>query len=287
MSDEFPIAVPSALEVLRICRDGGYRIASGDWVDLTDQLSASLAGTRLFTPHELDEARARAVESGAAPSVRVVDRSSQEACFELAREGPVVVLNFASAVNPGGGFLGGARAQEEDLCRCSGLFPTLLTQPLYYEANRSLRSALYTDHIIFSPKVPFFRVDSEGPLCDQPWPCSVITAPAPNRGALRPEEAEDTQALRETFRRRWGKLLAVARAMGERKLVLGAWGCGAFGNDPGMVAETAHEVLSTEEFRGALDRVVFAIPSRWRRSEKNLTAFRRVFEEGPQQESEP
>jgi uncharacterized protein (TIGR02452 family) len=68
-----------------------------------------------------------------------------------------VVLNFASARNVGGGFLNGARAQEEDLARSCGLFRCLETQPEYYEVNRRTASLLYTDHIIYSPRVPWFR----------------------------------------------------------------------------------------------------------------------------------
>lgn len=60
------------------------------------------------------------------PRVEVIDATTQVAAHQFAHEGPLVVLNFASARNPGGGFLGGAKAQEEDLCRCSGLYRTLL-----------------------------------------------------------------------------------------------------------------------------------------------------------------
>ncbi|MEO0601399.1 MAG: TIGR02452 family protein, partial [Myxococcota bacterium] len=69
----------------------------------------------------------------------------------------LVLLNFASARNPGGGFINGARAQEEDIARASGLYPCLLQAPVYYDANRETRSLLYTDHLTYSPRVPFVR----------------------------------------------------------------------------------------------------------------------------------
>jgi len=70
-------------------------------------------------------------------------------------------LNFASAKNPGGGFLGGGSAQEESLARSSGLFPCINQMQQMYETNRAYRSCLYTDHMIYSPRVPVFR-DDEG-----------------------------------------------------------------------------------------------------------------------------
>ena len=78
------------------------------------------------------------------------------------------MLNFASARNPGGGFLRGAKAQEEDLCRCSGLYETLLECPTYYSVNRHQKSMMYTDHIIYSPKVVFFRTGGRKPMLEKP-----------------------------------------------------------------------------------------------------------------------
>jgi len=59
----------------------------------------------------------------------------------------VLVLNMANAERPGGGFLSGAKAQEEDLFRCSNLSKTL-TEDLY--------PMLGTDNI-YSPKVHILR----------------------------------------------------------------------------------------------------------------------------------
>src|SRR5208283_3500713 len=92
------------------------------------------------------------------------------------------VLNFASATQPGGGFLSGSRAQEESLARSSGLYACLSGNPMY-EFHRTRRDAMYTDYFVYSPDVPVFRTD-EGNLLEQPWRCSFITAPAVNAKAV-------------------------------------------------------------------------------------------------------
>src|SRR5947199_268996 len=101
--------------------------------------------------------------------------------------GHLACLNFASAKNPGGGFLNGSLAQEEALACASGLYPCLLKAPEYYESNRANRSALYLDLTRFRPLVPFFRNDG-GALLEQPVLASVITTPAPNAGAIAQNE---------------------------------------------------------------------------------------------------
>jgi uncharacterized protein (TIGR02452 family) len=86
-----------------------------------------------------------------------------------------VALNFASATSPGGGFLSGARAQEECLARCSGLYACLADNPMY-GFHRARRDALYSDYAVYSPDVPVFRSeDPAGTLLDEPWLCSFIT----------------------------------------------------------------------------------------------------------------
>ncbi|MFR3753045.1 MAG: TIGR02452 family protein [Enterocloster sp.] len=67
------------------------------------------------------------------------------------------VLNFASAKNPGGGFINGAMAQEESLAASSCLYKTLTAHETYYRMNRACSTMIYTDHAIFSPDVVFFR----------------------------------------------------------------------------------------------------------------------------------
>jgi uncharacterized protein (TIGR02452 family) len=235
-----------AKETLRILDEGGY----GD-VRFGAEQAAAVEGTRLYTPDDLSALRS---DASGTPRFEVTEETTQEAALRLFDEGErVVLLNFASARNPGGGFINGAKAQEEDLARCSGLYPCLITQPVYYEENRAEPSVLYTDHIIYSPDVPFFRTDSRE-LLDRFFLASVITAPAPNAGQWL-ARGGDAGELDRTLRRRAELVLAVAAHEGHRTVLLGAWGCGVFRNDPARVADAFGRAVQ----RHAFDRVVFGI----------------------------
>jgi len=275
---------PAAKQILEICARGRYEAPSGARVSIEQELEQANAGTRLYSPEELERLRgATPTRAHRSSAIEVIDATTQRAAQTLAVEASataeaVFVLNFASARNPGGGFLGGAKAQEEELCRCSALYPTLLTQPRYYAHNREQQTLLYSDFLIYSPRVPFIRLATNQPFLERPFCVSVITAPAPNAGALaHSEERAAAQLLPSTFEQRWANVLAVAEQNHARALVLGAWGCGAFGNDPTLVATTARTVLGSARFAGTFERVVFAIPGTGQRSLANLEAFRRVF----------
>jgi uncharacterized protein (TIGR02452 family) len=188
----------------------------------------------------------------------------------------VAVLNFASARNPGGGFLRGTSAQEEALSYASGLYPCLAQVPEYYAHNRANGSALYLDLVIFSPRVPFFRDDWHN-LLAAPVLASVITAPAPNRRAVAEHEAASLRLVEPVLRRRAELVLAVAKGHEVDRLVLGAWGCGVFGNDPDLVARIFAELLrGGGPYDGAFEQVVFAIPAR-SPDDRNHRAFAAVL----------
>lgn len=260
--------------VLDLLERGTYSV-EGTEVSIRSAQRAAVQGSRLVTPEDVRGLLSRRSSGpGGRPRVEVVDGTTQQVARELAREGPVALLNFASARNPGGGFLNGAKAQEEDLCRCSGLYPTLLEHPTYYAVNRGQRSLLYTDHAIVSPSVPFFRTRGRDPL-EAPFLATVITMPAPNSGPFLRKEPAGGPRLEAAFLRRWRAVLAIAAEERTPTLLLGAWGCGAFGGDPEMAASTAAMALG--EGAGSIQRVVFAIPGRGRRSRHNLEVFRRVL----------
>lgn len=265
----------TAASVLGIIDAGRYLVDGGE-VDITDQQAYAVENTRLYTPGELQQLPT--ITPSTALVVRVVDGTTEQIAAVLASAADrrhVGLLNFASARNPGGGFLIGAKAQEEDLCRCSGLYSCLLECPEYYEANHRCGSLLYTDHAIFSPLVPFFKISGTGPLLASPFLVSVITAPAPNSRPFLEANPESVHELESTFERRWRNVLRIARDRAVTHLLLGAWGCGAFGGDPAMAAATADRAVRREG--GGFDEIVFAIPGPGRRSKTNLAAFRSVF----------
>ncbi|RFU41072.1 TIGR02452 family protein [Actinomadura logoneensis] len=188
-----------------------------------------------------------------------------------------LALNFASAKNPGGGFLNGAHAQEEGLARASGLYASLRAAREYYEVHRELRDPLYTDHMIYSPAVPVFRTDS-GALLDEPYSVAFLTSSAPNRGATH--EEHKLARLPDVLRQRALKVLAAAAFHGHRRIVLGAWGCGVFRNDPNEVAEAFADALRPDggPFARHFETVVFAVYDTAPGSPR-LAPFKRAFQQ--------
>src|SRR5262249_6939710 len=111
-----------------------------------------------------------------------------------------------------------------------------------YEYNRRLTTCLYSDYMIYSPAVPVFRADN-GALLERPYLVSFLTAPAVNANAVKRNEPSRVGHIRATMKQRLERLLWVAHEHGHRSLILGAWGCGVFGNEPAMVAELFEETL--------------------------------------------
>ena len=266
----------TAKQVLNIIETGGFTAPSGDWVDIKGFVEYAVSHSKTYTPEMCEALRIDGLPSGDSTQYEVTSETTQVAAKRLNDLGcdDVVVLNFASARNPGGGFLRGAKAQEEDLTRCSALYPCLVPQTDYYQTNRNQKSMLYTDHLIYSPKVPWFRIRSK----DEPnelFMASVITAPAPN-AAQALSRGVEPDAIEESLRRRCGYVLRVAKENGHKNLVLGAWGCGVFGNNPEMVASAFADWLKSPEFSGAFSRVVFAIMHN-EKTKQNFEAFKSYF----------
>lgn len=252
-----------ARENAEIVASGGYRARSGRQVVLAAAVAEAKAGTTIYGPNMVipDEK----VPSGTGRTVvEVTGESSTEAARRLAADlpgaSPVAVLNFASARNPGGGYVRGAKAQEEALCRASALYETLLEAPEYYEVHRAEVSTFYTDRVIHSPGVPVFR-DDRGDLADTPFRAGFLTSPAPNAGTIRRQEPHRVPEIPAALARRAELVLRVAALHGYQGLVLGAWGCGVFQNDPAQVAEAFRGLLAGR-FAGVFERVVFGVLDR-------------------------
>ncbi|MGW7332305.1 TIGR02452 family protein [Streptomyces sp. NPDC054840] len=267
-----------ARENAEILAAGRYRTRAGRQVPLAAALAEAKAGTRIYGPNRVipDE---KIASRGSGTVVEVTGESSTVAARRLATPTPdhpdpsaVAVLNFASARNPGGGYVRGAKAQEEALCRASALYETLLEAPEYYEIHRAERSTFYTDRVIHSPGVPVFR-DDRGGLLETPFRVGFLTSPAPNAGTIRRQEPARTAEIPAALVRRAELVLEVAALHGYRRLVLGAWGCGVFQNDPAQVAEAFRSLLA-DRFDGVFERVVFGILDR---DPTTREAFDRAF----------
>lgn len=203
--------------------------------------------------------------------ISVLDCDTFSACNS---DKKFLAMNFANAHYPGGGFLNGANAQEEALCRESTLYKSLssLTAQKMYDYNHIHDEDCYSDYMTISPNVCVFRNIKDNFL-DVPFTTSVITVPAPNRnGAAKnvPQEKLD-----EIMKNRLRKMFAVATHYGYKNLVLGAWGCGAFGHNPHTVAKYFHELLFDESYRYAFNEIIFAIYDRGEK--KNYHAFDETF----------
>ena len=235
-------------------------------------VETSQKNTRLY---DAGEAPALPDAASKAGNISVTKSRTYEAAMRIAGQYPgkkIDVLNFASATRPGGGVVSGSSAQEESLCRCSTLYPTLDQRFLwekYYAANRAAGNVLHTDACIYSPGIVICKTDENYPerMPQENWvTVDVITCAAPNLRMMpanqyNPENGQAVRILPADLQRlheqRARAILAVAADNGVDILVLGAFGCGAFCNDPHVVAKAYAGVMM--DCRRYFDLVEFAI----------------------------
>jgi uncharacterized protein (TIGR02452 family) len=248
-----------AHDTVAIAERGSYTTATGE---IPINVTRAVAGTRLHLPDE----PLTLPEQGGFPRVDVTNESTLEAASRLG--GDLCCLVFASARNPGGGFLNGAQAQEESVARASALYPCLRAAGDFYAYHRAHDDLTYSDRVIYSPHVPVFR-DDKGTLLPEPYEVAFLTAAAPNRSAIVRNQPDRAAGIPEALLRRAVRVLHVAAAHGHRRLVLGAWGCGVFGNDPALVADTFMTALESNRY---FDHVVFAVLDR-QQGTPTLAAF--------------
>lgn len=179
----------------------------------------------------------------------------------------IVALNFASYKNAGGMFLHGSKAQEECLCHESFLYNVLKEKDSFYFWNRNNKNAaLYLNRALYSPRIMF---NSNNLECF----ADVITCAAPNKSAAQKyklvSDADNTVVLRSRIQ----FVLDIASDNHADVLVLGAYGCGVFGQDPHEVAAIFNDYLTSSHQN--FKKVVFAIPEG---KDKNYKIFKKVFE---------
>ena len=225
--------------------------------------------------------------------IKVTNRDTFTAAKEYANiinstnEGFVGVLNFASSTNPGGGVTKGSTAQEECLCRCSNLYLTLYQEKCireYYNVNKKYMSNLGSDAIIYSRNVYVFKDKNYNmlPVKDRFY-VDVLTCAAPNlrenpRNQYNSDASEEKLSLsdEELYNihvKRARNILNVAVKNEDDYLILGAFGCGAFRNNPEIVAKAYKDVL--QDYMYCFKVIDFAIIDG--KYSNNYEIFKRVL----------
>ncbi|MFD2329099.1 TIGR02452 family protein [Cohnella sp. GCM10020058] len=249
-----------ARDTLQYMQQGYYTI-NGEQVNFADKQKYAEDRSVLITPEQAEAAveLIRVDRDGPLAECSVVNAATVKAILNWAQSGKahVGVLNFASAKNPGGGFLNGAMAQEESLAASSGLYGTQLRHEAFYKANRACGSMMYTHHAIYSPDVVFFR-DEKFNLLAEPVTASVLTLPAVNYGQVV-LKGEDTELALRVMKERMRIALALFAKNGDKNLILGAYGCGVFRNDPVQVAGWWKALLVEEGYGSLFEQISFAV----------------------------
>ena len=272
---------------------------------LANAVQVAKSATKLYDPEDYPEIPEAAEESAIEPVngsaekatqslFKITKRKTFEAAMEIHSSNPtwkIAVLNFASATNPGGGVKTGSSAQEESLCRCSTLYPTLTQDWLwraYYKKNRDAHDNLHTDACIYSPGIVICKTDEDYPsrMPEKDWvKVDVITCAAPNL-RQRPGNMHNPAAgakavsvtpekLYELHLNRAKHIMHIAAAHSVDALILGAFGCGAFANDPNVVARAYKDAVI--EYGSYFKLIEFAIYCRAHETE-NYDAFKRTFQ---------
>lgn len=250
-------------DTMRLCREND---------ELSESIKYSQESTKYYAPDEYPERKAAEIRR---TEVNVTAERTLAAAKRLSEKHSgkrIAVLNFASATNPGGGVTKGSSAQEEALCRCSTLYPCLKTNELYgqfYSMHKALHDTRYTDACIYTPGIVPIKSDTAFPqtVPESEWfRVDVITCAAPNLrekpyNSMNPGHGTPVKLtpaeLLELHIKRGRHILDIAAANGADVVVLGAFGCGAFRNDPNIVARAYREILLS--YSSVFDEIVFAV----------------------------
>ncbi|KAK0451944.1 hypothetical protein EV421DRAFT_2076023 [Armillaria borealis] len=225
---------------------------------------AGVESAQLLTPEPLDTKRTE-LKHAAPCIIRVVAKDTLDAAHDMLNSRPcakVGILSMASELRPGGGFLSGANSQEESLCMRTTLYPSL-SESFYRLPELGC---------VYTPDVCVFRRqnDEYGYSMDTTRPGEWWFVDVISSAAVRGPEIDDNtggyayDADRDLMREKIKVVLRAAVAQNCRRLVLGAFGCGAFGNPPREVAQLFRRVLlgrqgRNSEFAGCFDEVTFGI----------------------------
>nr|XP_047139980.1 uncharacterized protein LOC124815369 [Hydra vulgaris] len=157
----------------------------------------------------------------------------------------VTVMNFASKINCGGGYIINSRGQEEDLCK--------VMPALYYSLKEYVKYPFPGDSVLITPKIGILRKNNKNyDMLDTQLDVGVVSASAPNLQ----HEYFDEERVKRTLKNMY---CAVKKYIPDTDtLILGAWGCGAYRNDPSRMAKIMNDI--NLKYGGHFKTIVFSVP---------------------------
>lgn len=255
-----------AAETLDIVNKGYYINKNGEKVKIKKSIEKSMNETELILEHKevhINSKQNNEKKISYHEIISIINNTVINTIIDMRgkeKKDNIIALNFASAKNPGGGFRNGANAQEESIVRASALYKCLMRNSEFYEYHRLQNSPLYTNRMIYSPDVPIFRND-EGCLLLNPIKCSFITSPAVNANLARKRGISE-EVIKKVMDDRIDKILTLTLEKIPKIIILGAFGCGVFGNNPDIIAK-----IFASNIRKRLNllnntNIIFAIPDK-------------------------
>ena len=261
----------TALDLIKVFNETQNMILNSP--ALFDQMVKSQVGSQLYLEGYTSPLR---IAKGT-NTIDVLENTTFQCARERFRQfSRIAVLNFANPHEPGGGVKRGAMAQEECLCRCSDLY-NALAQPYflkhYYQYHLQNCDCFFSDRLIYSPNITVFKSDDDIPqMLDTPFHVDVITCAAPyiNTSVYDPND------LLRIYKSRIRNILEISMSKEVDCLILGAFCCGAFHNDPNLMAKAFADLLVREQYGKYFDKVIFAI-KRTGAFCQNLCSFQEAF----------
>lgn len=237
--------------------ESGYYLLNNHEIVIREQLEESKRGTITYHPsylpveNEIRQIKDTAISVKQGTTLNIARLESENSNVKIG------ILNFASAKNPGGGFLKGSNAQEESIARSSGLYNCIQDSSMYIVNTENNRKCLYNHNLIYSPGVPVFRNDDNELI--SPYMVDILTVPAVNakQAALKRVPVE---TIEKTMIERMDNMFSVAVDKNIDVLILGAWGCGVFGGDFNFISYNFLKFLKNK-YSGCFSKVVFALLS--------------------------
>ncbi len=239
-----------------IAESAQYTAPSGKSVTLPQNGDALAAATQLLDielPEDAVPCRASFSWEANQRAVGTVECAAQLRAEGV--KGEILALNFANANVAGGGYVLGASAQEESLCRASLLYAAIAPHSEYYNYHRTHPTPFYSDKMLYSPNVPVVR-DGMGNLLEEPFLCSFLTSPAVNRRLARP--IWSNKKIDAAMAQRTAKIIVAAAKIVPEAVILGAYGCGVFGNRREVVLPMFEDAICKYLPEGV--KVFFAMP---------------------------